>query len=102
MNTLLLFAIASGAALAVLQRSETPRDDGLDRALAPGIVTSEFVFDTAPFASSHASTIVETKDGLVAAWFGGTREGASDVGIWLSRRAQERWTPPIEVATGTQ
>jgi predicted neuraminidase len=62
----------------------------------------EFVFESAPFASAHASTIVETRDGLVAAWFGGTREGASDVGIWLSRRIKGRWTPPVEIATGAQ
>ena len=65
-------------------------------------VNSEFVFETAPFASAHASTIVETRDGLVAAWFGGTREGAADVGIWLSRRERGAWTPPIEIATGAQ
>jgi predicted neuraminidase len=64
------------------------------------VVTSEFVFETARFASAHASTLVETRDGLVAAWFGGTREGADDVGIWLSRRAENRWTPPVEVANG--
>jgi predicted neuraminidase len=63
---------------------------------------SEFVFETAPFASAHASTIVETGDGLVAAWFGGTREGALDVGIWLSRHERGQWTRPIEVATGVQ
>ena len=63
---------------------------------------SEFVFETAPFASAHASTIVETTDGLVTAWFGGTREGAPDVGIWVSRRVNGAWTPPIEVATGVQ
>jgi predicted neuraminidase len=66
------------------------------------IVTSEFVFETAPFASAHASTIVETRDGLVAAWFGGSREGADDVGIWVSRHAGKTWTPPVEVATGVQ
>jgi predicted neuraminidase len=64
--------------------------------------TSEFVFDTAPFASTHASTIAETSDGLVTAWFGGTREGAADVGIWVSRRVNGAWTAPIEVATGVQ
>src|SRR5438105_7109035 len=73
-----------------------------DPASASAIVASEFVFETAPFASAHASTIVETKDGLVAAWFGGSREGAADVGIWLSRRAKDGWTPPVEAATGVQ
>ena len=62
----------------------------------------EFIFESAPFASAHASTIVETRDGLVAAWFGGTREGANDVGIWLSRRVGGTWTAPVEVATGVQ
>jgi len=67
-----------------------------------GVARSEFVFETAPFASAHASTIVETSQGLIAAWFGGTREGAADVGIWLSRHVNGVWTPPAEVATGTQ
>jgi predicted neuraminidase len=66
------------------------------------IVGTEFVFETASFASAHASTIVETRDGLVTAWFGGTREGAPDVGIWLSRRMTSAWTAPVEVATGVQ
>jgi predicted neuraminidase len=74
------------------------------QAAAPssGMIHSEFLFETAPFASAHASTIAETPDGLVAAWFGGTREGAPDVGIWLARRVKGAWTPPSEVATGTQ
>jgi predicted neuraminidase len=67
-----------------------------------GVLRSEFVFETAPFASAHASTIVETREGLVVAWFGGTREGASDVGVWLSRHANGAWTPPVEVANGVQ
>ena len=71
-------------------------------AVSPAIVKSEFIFEAAPFASAHASTIVETKGGLVAAWFGGTREGADDVGIWLTRYVKLRWEPPIEVANGIQ
>ena len=64
--------------------------------------TSEFIFESAPFASAHASTIAETRGGLVSAWFGGTREGANDVGIWMSRRIGGTWTAPVEVATGMQ
>ena len=40
----------------------------------PGIIKSEFIYDTAPFPECHASTIAEAKDGLVAAWFGGSDE----------------------------
>jgi len=39
------------------------------------IVRSELVDERAPYASAHASTIVQTPDGLVAAWFAGTGEG---------------------------
>ena len=66
------------------------------------ITVSEFIFEAAPFASAHASTIAHTSDGPVAAWFGGTREGAPDVGIWSSRQVGGRWSAPVEVATGEQ
>ncbi|AHG92466.1 WD40-like beta Propeller containing protein (plasmid) [Gemmatirosa kalamazoonensis] len=66
------------------------------------VVRAEFVYESAPFPSAHASTIVETRDGLAAAWFGGTRERAPDVGIWLSRYAHGAWTAPVEVATGVE
>ncbi|MEZ5384960.1 MAG: sialidase family protein [Prosthecobacter sp.] len=68
----------------------------------PGLVHSEFLFDPAPHPQCHASTIVETKSGLVAAWFGGTKEGNPDVGIWLSRYKGGKWTPPVEVANGSE
>ena len=65
-------------------------------------MSSEFIYEKASFPSVHASTIAETGDGLIAAFFGGTREGANDVGIWVSRRESKGWTPPVEVATGVQ
>jgi predicted neuraminidase len=64
------------------------------------LVQSEFIYETAPFPSAHASTIVELGGELIAAWFGGTDEKEPDVGIWLSRREQGGWTPPVEVANG--
>jgi predicted neuraminidase len=68
----------------------------------PGIVEAEFVFDEAPFPQCHASTIAIGRDGPVAAWFGGTREKNPDVGIWLSRKGDSGWTPPVEVADGVE
>ena len=64
------------------------------------LVLSEFVYERAPFLEAHASTIVETPDGLVAAWFGGKAEGEADVGIWMSRRTATGWSAPVEVARG--
>jgi predicted neuraminidase len=66
------------------------------------IVTAEFIYEQAPFPSCHASTIVETKHGLVAAWFGGTGERNPDVGIWVSRHDKNGWSKVIEVANGVQ
>ena len=66
------------------------------------IVKAEFIYEQAPFPSCHASTIAESKDGLVAAWFGGTREKSPDVGIWLSRRDNNGWSKVVEVANGVQ
>ncbi|MCW5555812.1 MAG: exo-alpha-sialidase [Verrucomicrobiae bacterium] len=68
----------------------------------PGLVTSGFIYETAPFPQCHASTIAESKSGMVAAWFGGTREKHPDVGIWVSRLQRGKWTSPVEVANGVQ
>lgn len=65
-----------------------------------GYVSSEFIYETAPFPSCHASTIEETSEGLIAAWFGGTHERHPDVGIWTSRREGDKWSKPVEVANG--
>lgn len=69
----------------------------------PGLVQTEFIYESASFSNCHASTLAETREGsLTAAWFGGTAEGYPDVGIWLSRHEGGRWTAPAEVANGVQ
>ena len=82
----------------VSTQSTTKRDNQTSSA----IVSSEFIFETAPFPSCHASTIAETGGGLVAAWFGGTRERNPDVGIWVARRDKTGWSRPVEAANGLQ
>jgi predicted neuraminidase len=58
-----------------------------------------FPVGSTPFISSHASTIVELKNGdLLSAWFGGSSEGAPDVAIWAARRTAKGWSSPVELA----
>lgn len=80
----------------------SPQAVGDELSEQPGVVLREFVFETAPFAECHASTIVETQGTLVAAWFGGTEEKHPDVGVWVSRRVGGKWSAPVEVANGVQ
>ena len=75
---------------------------GLLAAPPAGVLRSGFIFEQAPFAECHASTLVDTPKGLVAAWFGGTRERSPDVVIWVSRFEAGAWTAPVEAASGLQ
>jgi predicted neuraminidase len=85
-----LVAIALGA-LTTVAAAGQPRPAAIERA--------ELLFERAPFASCHASTLVETPSGaLLAAWFAGTEEGHADVGIWTARREREGWDAAVEVA----
>ncbi len=69
----------------------------------PAILKSEFIYESAQFPACHASTIAEAKDGsMITSWFGGLKEGAPDVGIWVSRQTVETWSAPVEVANGKQ
>lgn len=64
------------------------------------IQAREFIFlEGRPFQSCHASTLVKLPDGdLLAAWFGGSREGQPDVAIWCARRITGGWTVPVKVS----
>ncbi|TWU27717.1 hypothetical protein Pla144_24940 [Bythopirellula polymerisocia] len=100
MLNLQLFCFGIGSILATsisLVASEQETDSLTEQ---PGYVSNEFIYEIAPFPSCHASTIEETSDGLIAAWFGGTHERHPDVGIWTSRWENGDWSLPVEVANG--
>ncbi|MCL1793492.1 MAG: exo-alpha-sialidase [Oscillospiraceae bacterium] len=67
------------------------------------IISQKPIFETsnAPTLSCHASTIAEHGGVLYAAWFGGSREGADDVGIWLSKKdsgEKSAWAVPVRLS----
>jgi len=70
----------------------------------PGIVQAQFLFMDPPFDGCHASTIEQTPDYFVSAFFAGSGEGNKDVGISLCRKKKgtHKWSEPIEVANGIQ
>lgn len=96
--------LAAGACgLAAALATTAPIAPALAEPFREGIVAEAFIYETAPFPQAHASTIAQTTDGtLVAAWFGGTREKNPDVGIWGSRRTEQGWTAPVELADGVE
>lgn len=67
---------------------------------AQTVSSNQFIYDTASFASCHASTIVETPKGIMAAWFGGKFEGDRDVNIYASWFINNRWSTPTQIADG--
>ena len=67
-----------------------------------GIVKEEFLYEKAPFPSCHSATLVETPTGLVAAYFGGTKERDPDVEIYISRWVDGKWLAPVSAADGVQ
>lgn len=67
-----------------------------------GIIKDEFLYEKAAFPSCHSATIAETPTGLVAAYFGGTKERHPDVEIYISRQVNGAWLAPVSVANGIQ
>ncbi|MEF3306020.1 sialidase family protein [Paenibacillus sp. GYB003] len=71
------------------------------------LARKEFIFkDERPFKSCHASTLIRSDDGdVLAAWFGGTAEGARDVDIWASLRSggeDGSWSEPRRIAASDE
>lgn len=90
--------------IAALNKPITDTPATIARLGISGYVRSELIYslDDKPTPQCHASTIVETSSGLMAAWFGGKHERNPDVGIWVSHYDGSKWSRPAEVANGVQ
>ena len=69
-----------------------------------GYISGELIYalDNKPTPECHASTIVETEFGLVAAWFAGKHERNTDVGIRVARHDGSKWPAAVEVVDGSE
>ena len=71
--------------------------------MSDAFVRAGFLYESAPFPSCHASTIVQTPRGMVVAFFGGTHERHPDVCIWVAHLGKDgKWSPPALAADGVQ
>lgn len=87
--SLLLSICLCAVSCSAVRESSTPR------------VTKEFIYTESDFPSCHAATITEYPEGqLTVAFFGGEKERANDVCIWLSRKSlsDTTWSPLENVA----
>jgi predicted neuraminidase len=58
-------------------------------------ITNTFITEKPITTNSHAATLVEIKPNqIMAAWFGGSYEGAKDVGIYFSIYKNKSWSKP--------
>lgn len=66
------------------------------------LIEKEFIYslDKRPAAQAHASTIVETPEGIMVAFFAGPHEGHPFVGIRASTLINKKWSWPVEIANG--
>lgn len=67
---------------------------------ASAVVKNEFIFEDGPAPTNHASTIVETTDGLLAAWFGGPKARDPLNSIYSARYDGTNWSKPVKILEG--
>ena len=64
----------------------------------PGLIAREAIEPRFPKPRCHATTIAETRGGLLVAFYGGPYEGLDHQGIWFSQWDGYGWRPAFPVA----
>ncbi|AZN36757.1 sialidase family protein [Iodobacter ciconiae] len=105
-GTSLLFGIAAACLLAA-NYQKSPAKMHFALAKPPRTTTStpqmEMQRLRAPVPAAHSASIIALANGeRIAFWFGGSREGATDVSVWASRYQNGQWIKPWAVATPAQ
>ena len=101
--TIAITAVLFGSTVQALEEDDTEIPN-VTKPGDNGYIKGELIYslDNKPTPECHASTIVETKSGLVAAWFAGSEEGNPDVGIRVATHNGTKWLESVEVVNGTE
>jgi predicted neuraminidase len=81
---------------------KAPQLPSLPADVQPPAATAQFATTLlpAPTRSVHSSSIIDTGNGdRLLFWFGGSREGATDVAIWQSRWHNGQWSAARAIMT---
>ena len=63
-------------------------------------VSESYISDTLQYAQCHASSIIETDEGLLLSFFGGPYERHPEVSIYTAAFTNGQWQKPLKVADG--
>lgn len=66
----------------------------------PKVSMNQFIDSIPVTPSCHASSLIEIPGGIMAAWFGGEHESHPQVGIYVSKLIDGKWSKAIEVVNG--
>lgn len=66
------------------------------------LLKKAFLFENGAAPTNHTSTLVETSDGLLAAWIGGPESRHPSSSVFTARYDGREWSKPALVLDGTQ
>ena len=64
----------------------------------PALLKREFIFENGPAPTNHPSTLVETRDGLLAVWINGAASRHPENRMYSARYNGTNWSAPLKVA----
>lgn len=64
------------------------------------LLKKSFLFERGPTPTNHTSTLVETRDGLLAAWIGGPESRHPSSAVFTARFDGRAWSKPARVIDG--
>jgi len=70
--------------------------------ISANVLETDLIYRNEPYPSCHASTVLDTGEGILAAWFGGSFEKHPDVCIYAAFFINGQWEKPFMVADGIE